>query len=140
MHKCRFGQAHYIDLLKRILNKFILHFSEFYFISYEFWNLKRISGIYIEKGNQERKNRCTVSGRIQPTTFGLEAIAACSGPQRLTRACVRHMWSMRTWPLQSATTHLWLQRGEVDGSSTRRRRRNGWTKSLGHRLTGAADQ
>jgi hypothetical protein len=66
MHKCRFGQAYYIDLLKRILNKFILHFSEFYFISYEFWNLKRISGIYIKKGNQKKGK----TGAQYRATFG----------------------------------------------------------------------
>jgi hypothetical protein len=54
MHKCRFGQACCIDLLKRILKKFILQISEVYFISYEFLNHKRIFGIYIEKGNQKK--------------------------------------------------------------------------------------
>jgi hypothetical protein len=36
MHKCRFGQSYCIDLLKRILKQFILHFSELYFLFYIF--------------------------------------------------------------------------------------------------------
>jgi hypothetical protein len=40
-----FGQLYCMDLLKMILNKFILYFSEFNSISYKFWNLKGIFGI-----------------------------------------------------------------------------------------------
>jgi hypothetical protein len=40
-----FGQLYCMDLLKMILNKFTLYFSEFNSIFYKFWNLKGIFGI-----------------------------------------------------------------------------------------------
>jgi hypothetical protein len=36
MHKKDFGQAYYIDLLKKILHKFNLHFYKLYTNLYEF--------------------------------------------------------------------------------------------------------
>jgi hypothetical protein len=36
MHKNRFGQAYYQDIVKRILNKFTLYLSKFNSIFYEF--------------------------------------------------------------------------------------------------------
>jgi hypothetical protein len=42
------------NLFKSILDKFMSYFSEFYFISYKFWNSIRISRNYIEKGNQKK--------------------------------------------------------------------------------------
>jgi hypothetical protein len=53
MHTIEFGQSYCNDLLKTITRKFILYFSEFYFIFYEFCNLKWISLIWkriLEKG------------------------------------------------------------------------------------------
>jgi hypothetical protein len=38
MHKNGFGQVYYIDILKRILTKFNLYFSEFYTNFYEYMN------------------------------------------------------------------------------------------------------
>jgi hypothetical protein len=40
MHKMEFGQAYCQDLVKKILYIFILYFSEFYTIYYEFSNFK----------------------------------------------------------------------------------------------------
>jgi hypothetical protein len=45
MHKKEFGQAYCKHLLNMILWKFILYFSEFYSIYYEFLNFTQISGI-----------------------------------------------------------------------------------------------
>jgi hypothetical protein len=41
-HNMEFGQIHCKDLLKRNPKKFILYFSEFYMIYYEFLNFKQI--------------------------------------------------------------------------------------------------
>jgi hypothetical protein len=41
MHNNEFGQACYQDLIKRILQKFSLHFSEFDMIYYEFSKFKQ---------------------------------------------------------------------------------------------------
>jgi hypothetical protein len=48
MLKREFGQAYGKDILKRIIYKFILYFSEFYFIFYEFWKFMWISRIVKE--------------------------------------------------------------------------------------------
>jgi hypothetical protein len=45
MHKCRFGQAYCIDLLKRILRKFIVIFFEIYTNFYVLWMLIPLSRI-----------------------------------------------------------------------------------------------
>jgi hypothetical protein len=44
MHKNEFGQAHCKDLLNRILWKFILYFSEFYSVYYEYLKFGWILG------------------------------------------------------------------------------------------------
>jgi hypothetical protein len=80
MHKMEFGQLYCMDLLKMILNKFILYFSEFNSISYKFWNLKGIFGILKNLKNWKMVN--SVGPRFRPQ--GLRARpgpAANDGPR-----------------------------------------------------------
>jgi hypothetical protein len=46
MHTFGFGQAYWIDLLKRIIRKLICYFSEFCTIYYEFLRFKWIFGVF----------------------------------------------------------------------------------------------
>jgi hypothetical protein len=55
MHKIRFGQAYCIDLLKIILMKFRLHFSELHLIYYQFLKFEQISQNFKSENDIEKK-------------------------------------------------------------------------------------
>jgi hypothetical protein len=62
-----FGQAYYRYLLKTILRKFILYFSDFYTKCYEIWKFILFSEIYLN-GNRKWKRINGTTGRIGPKT------------------------------------------------------------------------
>jgi hypothetical protein len=71
VHKGRFGQAHCIDLHKRISKNFSLHFLRFILFSTNFRILTEFPGILIRKRNSEIDKLRNRSGprfglRLQP--------------------------------------------------------------------------
>jgi hypothetical protein len=79
LHKCEFGQAHYVELLKRSPIKFSLPFLDNRTSFYEFWEFETISRIYeIEKRKNENRHWAGVSA--QDHSAGVRrGLAACCG-------------------------------------------------------------
>jgi hypothetical protein len=64
MHKCEFGQAHYVELLNRSPTKFSLPFLNIHTSFYEFWKFELF--LLFKTNGNDFKNPGTVLGPVWP--------------------------------------------------------------------------
>jgi hypothetical protein len=88
MHKMEFGPAYCKDILTRILEIFILYFSELYFVFYAFLKFIHISKI-LKPRKKNKKNRNSTRPAFQPTASAQRGKAG-----RPTGLCHQHCVGM----------------------------------------------